>query len=226
MAHRANGTQREDTKNQYHVWTVLSDGIIPEPSPDLPTPDLSSDCQSAAWKELETATKNLWKGDTYDKALGYLVLALLRRHLAPRREDNLRLLREKKRRQWKEKQEQAQHVVQRRQLYKQWKGHLISVANQVSRLLATQDTSLIDKGLALLEMLERIWAGRPQDSDIPNKQPIHDLLDKGEVKCGGGEVHHDLQKEALSDLDYDGEPDEEEVRAGASATSENKNIGK
>ncbi|CAO3564005.1 unnamed protein product [Mortierella alpina] len=73
-------------------------------------------------------------------------------------------------------------------------------------------------------MLERIWAGRPQDSDIPNKQPIHDLLDKGEVKCGGGEVHHDLQKEALSDLDYDGEPDEEEVRAGASATSENKNI--
>ncbi len=226
MDHRAKGTQRENTKNQYPVWTALSDGIIPEPSPDLPTPNLSIDCLNAAWKELETATKNLWKGDTYDKALRYLVLALLRRHLAPRREENLRLLRDKKRAQWKEEQEQSQLGVQRRQLYKKWKGHLISVANQVSRLLATQDTSLIDKGLLLLELLERIWTGRPQDNDIPNKLPIRDLLDKGEVRCGGGEVHHDLQKEALSDLDYDGEPDEEEVRAGASTTSASKNIGK
>ncbi|KAF9943034.1 hypothetical protein BGZ70_006044, partial [Mortierella alpina] len=38
MDHRAKGTQREDTKNQYQVWTALSDGIIPEPSPELPTP--------------------------------------------------------------------------------------------------------------------------------------------------------------------------------------------
>ncbi|KAG9320429.1 hypothetical protein KVV02_002524 [Mortierella alpina] len=74
------------------------------------------------------------------------------------------------------------------------------------------------KGLDILDLVERLWADRPRDNDVPNKMTLLELLDKGEVQCGDEEVHKDLQKEILLDLDYEGEPDEEEVRAGDSVT--------
>ncbi|KAF9928163.1 hypothetical protein BGZ67_007111 [Mortierella alpina] len=98
------------------------------------------------------------------------------------------------------------------------------MANQTCQLLSVADSSMMVKGLDILDLVERLWADRPRDNDVPNKKTLLELLDKGEVQCGDEEVHKGLQKEILLDLDYEGEPDEEEVRAAVMIEASGKRI--